>query len=108
MLSYTFNDKTIFVSDAEGEKTRMKLAAGATKLTLSDREVYVAIEYGRKYAISSLTNKLKQGAERVRLASRNALNAQAKTTAPEDFMQMHADIDATYDAEIARIKSAGE
>lgn len=101
MLSFTFNDKTVIVSDKERDNTKSRLAAGAQYDTLSDREKRMAIELCRQRCVSELRTKLIRTAE----AERNAAYAPGWQSgkSPDEVLAYIKAVDEKFAAEMSRI-----
>ena len=105
MLSFTFNDKTVIVSDKERDNLKSRLAAGAQFDTINDREKRMAVELCRARCVSELRTKLIRTAENERNSAYAPGWQSGKT--PDEVVAYIKAVDEKYAAEIARI-SAGE
>ena len=105
MLFYTVNkdgqDVKVYVSEAETENVKRRLAGKASYDVLGERERRIAIEMARRVSISAMANKLAAGAKKVWETQTKELNSM-KITPEEHQAQSHA-LQAEYNAELARI-----
>lgn len=104
MLSYQFNEKTVFVSEQETDNLKHRLAAKAQYDVLTDRERRIALEMARRIAISACSAKLIRGASKVYDAKLKEI--MSTPLSPEEFQQLCVAAAAERDAEIARIEAA--
>lgn len=106
MLTFTFNDKTVIVSDKERDNVKNRLAAGAQHDTLSDREKRIAIELCRVRCVSELRTKLIRTADSERKAAFEPGWNNGKT--PDEVVAYIKEVDERYAQEMARIDGTSE